>query len=175
MSAKDELPTRPVALPDVPPAGRVVEIVATPDERALVAQAIGVVDLAALRAGLRVSHFRKDGLEVTGEIRAHVTETCVVTGETFDSDVVAPVDIRFSPDGRDPNAPLDPDELVDLDAPDPPDLLIGGRIDLWAVVVEFLALALDPYPRKPGASFKGAGDEAPQSAFAALSSLRKSE
>ena len=36
---------------------------------------------------------------------------------------------------------------------DPPDLIIDGHIDLGAVTVEFLALGLDPFPRKPDAKF----------------------
>jgi hypothetical protein len=122
-----------------------------------------------------VSHFGKDGLEVKGDIHAHVTQACVVTGEDFETDVVAPVEIRFSPDGVDPNAPLDPDDLLNLDAEDPPDLLVDGRIDLGAIVGEFLALALDPYPRKPGASFEASEDAAAASPFSELSSLRKEE
>jgi len=44
-------------------------------------------------------------------------------------------------------------ELVDPDAPDPPEVLVGNVIDVGEAVAEHLALALDPYPRSPGASF----------------------
>jgi hypothetical protein len=56
---------------------------------------------------------------------------------------------------------------------EPPDLIVDGQIDFGAVVVEFLALALDPYPRKPGAAFAG-GDPEPvrQSPFEALRDLK---
>ena len=45
-----------------------------------------------------------------------------------------------------------------LDGADPPDEIGNGRIDLGALTAEFLALGLDPYPRKPGVSF---GESAP--------------
>jgi hypothetical protein len=36
---------------------------------------------------------------------------------------------------------------------DPPDPIIDGTIDVGALVAEFLALGLDPYPKKPGVEF----------------------
>jgi Large ribosomal RNA subunit accumulation protein YceD len=167
--------SRPVTLADVPPAGRDVSIITSEKERGAVARLLQLPGIAALEATLRVSHYGKDGLEVAGEIHAQLTQACVVTGEHFESDVVAPVEIRFSPHGQDPNAPLGADELVDPDAEDPPDLLVGGRIDLGAVATEFLALALDPYPKKPGASFSTYAEPGAESPFGALSSLKKRE
>jgi hypothetical protein len=37
-----------------------------------------------------------------------------------------------------------------------PDVISGGSIDLGEIAAESLALALDPYPRKPGEVFQGA-------------------
>ena len=47
-------------------------------------------------------------------------------------------------------------------------------VNFGQLAVEFLALSLDPYPRKPGAVFEGAGDAAPakESPFAALEALK---
>jgi hypothetical protein len=167
--------SRPVTLADVPPAGRDVSIITSGKEREAVARLLQLPGIAALEAALRVSPYGRDGLAVAGEVHAQLTQVCVVTGDAFESDVVAPVDIRFSPHGQDPNAPLGPDELVDPEAEDPPDLLVGGRIDLGAIVSEFLALALDPYPKKPGASFSTYAEPGAESPFGALSSLTKRE
>ena len=52
---------------------------------------------------------------------------------------------------------------------EPPDPIIEGRIDLGALAAEFLALGLDPYPRKPGVDFAAPADaSAPASPFAVL-------
>jgi hypothetical protein len=51
--------------------------------------------------------------------------------------------------------------------------MVGGRIDLGGVITEFLALALDPYPRKPDVSFQPAIEEKDPSPFAALAALKK--
>ena len=70
---------------------------------------------------------------------------------------------------------------VSLDADsDPPDAIVNGAIDLGALAVEFLTLALDPYPRKPGAEFAASdgagladhGDQDSGNPFAALAKLR---
>ncbi|MGO4336912.1 DUF177 domain-containing protein [Labrys sp. KB_33_2] len=164
--------SRPVHLREVPPTGRYFVIETNEDERRAIARQLGVPDVAALTAKLHVTPFRKDGLAVDGTIRARLTQICVVTAEPFESEVDAPVDVRFSPDGQDPNAEFDLAELHNPDAEDPPDLLSGDTIDLGAIVCEFLALALDPYPRKPGAAFEGDEDEAGLSPFAALNKLK---
>jgi hypothetical protein len=60
-----------------------------------------------------------------------------------------------------------------------PDVLSGGTIDLGEIAAESLALALDPYPRKPGEVFhdeiraRGRRSGARTSPFAVLSRLKK--
>ncbi|MBP0579009.1 DUF177 domain-containing protein [Labrys sp. LIt4] len=164
--------SRPVHLREIPATGRHFVIDTNEDERRAVARQLGLPSVAALTAKLHVTPFRKDGLAVDGSIHALITQICVVTAEPFESEIEAPVDIRFSPDGQDPNAEFDLAELNDPEAEDPPDLLVGDAIDLGAIVSEFLALALDPYPRKPGVTFEGGEDEASLSPFAALDRLK---
>ena len=43
---------------------------------------------------------------------------------------------------------------VALDAADPPEPMVDGAVDLGEAAAEQLALALDPYPRAPGAVFE---------------------
>lgn len=165
----------PLQVSEVPKLGRTFRITPSEAERAAIARIIGLPAIAALDAELHVEPFGREGVAVTGTIRARLTQVCVVSSEPFESDVTAPVDIRFSPDGRDPNADVDLNEIMDVDAEDPPDLLVGGRIDLGAIIVEFLALALDPYPRKPGVEFRQSQEEGEASPFAALKSLKSDQ
>jgi hypothetical protein len=165
--------SRPLTLGEVPAKGRDIALSTSEDERRGVAALLRIPGVSELTSVLHVERFGPDGLSVTGEIHAHISQICVVTSETFDSDIVAPVDIRFSPDGVDPNSDIALADLADPDAEDPPDRMVGGRIDLGTVVTEFLALALDPYPRKPGVEFSGeAADPDVASPFAALSRLK---
>ena len=49
--------------------------------------------------------------------------------------------------------------LLDADGPDRPETFAGDSIDAGALAEEFFALAIDPYPRKPGAALPPAGEE----------------
>lgn len=151
--------SRPLTLTEVPPEGLEIKIVATEAERAALARINDLPAVLSLEAALRARRWRGDGLEVTGELRALVRQTCVVTLDEFDSDVIEPIELRFAPPKEAPKPRSrrhepEPEAIEQnmLDD-DPPDPLIGGAVDLGAVVSEFLTLAVDPYPRKPGAEF----------------------
>jgi uncharacterized metal-binding protein YceD (DUF177 family) len=111
-----------------------------------------------VRSGSRVT--------VTGRLTAQVRQICVVSLDEFDSPIDEPIEILFDKNAPDPS---DPAALRD-DAPDP---IIGGVVDLGQVAVEFLALGLDPYPRKPGVVFEYREDDgAEESPFAKLVKLK---
>jgi hypothetical protein len=181
--------SRPLQAAAVPAEGLDVVLQPNAEECAALAQENDLRALTALEARLHVARRGSDGLEVSGHLLAKVRQTCVVTLEDFDAEVDEPVHLCFAP----PPAPAKsagaarrravkkserwkehvedepaPARIVDLeeDAPDP---LIGGAIDLGAIVGEFLTLGLDPYPRKPGARFSepapGGEEDGP---FAAL-------
>ena len=38
---------------------------------------------------------------------------------------------------------------------EPPGVVVDGEFDVGAVIAEYLSLAIDPYPRKPGVEFGG--------------------
>lgn len=166
----DETPlSRPVTLAEVPPEGLEIEIVATEAERAALARLNDIPAVLSLTARLRVRRWRRDGLEATGALEARVRQTCVLSLEEFDSDLSEPIEVRFAPPAEAPrprsrrHEETEPHEH-ELLGEDPPDPLVGGAADLGAVVAEFLTLALDPYPHKPGASF---AEPSPEDAAAA--------
>ena len=174
--------SRPVSVAAIPPEGLEIEIVASPAERAALAEHNGLVDIPALTARLRVKRWRGDGLEVDGELRATLRQSCVVTLEPFDAEIVEPLHMRFAPapgdaDRRRQRSPQAIAQAVehdiDIAGDDPPDPLIGGGVDLGSCVSEFLTLALDPYPRKPGAEFRepAPADKDEASPFATLRTL----
>jgi hypothetical protein len=129
-------------------------------------------------------------IHVTGTVRARVTQICVVSLDPFDSDIVEPVEVRFvsAPPAAaparvkgDPKTrrrgvqEMEPPPLaVEEGEEDPPDVIVDGRIDMGALAAEFLAMGLDPYPRKPGVEFTPPEPEPEvDSPFAALGDLRK--
>ncbi len=159
-----------------------LDLVATPAECEAVARELGLEAVRSLRGKLTVLRQARGVLQVEGEVQADIEQICVVTLEPFDSKVVEPVSIKFAPEAA-PGAPprkVDVAEAVEVSMDDdPPDPIINGRVDLGAVVVEFLSLALDPYPRKPGVAFETGvvAEEEPvaESPFAALAGLKRPE
>ena len=168
--------SRPLVISDVPPEGVTVDVEAAPAECAALASHNAIPAVHALHAELRARRWRGDGLELDGELRASVRQTCVATLEEFDSELVEPIHMRFAPPIEEgPRSRRRHDESAELTLEDdPPDPLIGGGVDLGAIVSEFLTLALDPYPRKPGAHFVDPSEDRPQiiSPFAALGRLK---
>ncbi len=182
--------SRPLQVEDIPPEGLDLTISATETERSAIAIEDGLENLAKLEASLHVSPWRGDGLAVTGELHARITQICVVTLEPFDSELVEPIDVKFAPvpASAEPSPRLAKDapnrrrrpppevpraQVVELDGEDPPDPLIDGRVDLGALVAEFLALGLDPYPRKPGVEFEATPvSGSAESPFAKLQALK---
>jgi hypothetical protein len=146
--------SRPLAVTAVPPGGLDLTIRPNEEQCAALAQQNKLRALTGLEAHLHVSHAGAEGLEVSGVLRARVRQTCVLTLEDFDAEIEEPVHLRFAP----PPAALAAQsgaeslQIVDIDE-DAPDPLIGGVVDLGAIVCEFLALGIDPYPRRPGAQF----------------------
>jgi len=114
-----------------------------------------------------------DGVDLFGHLEAKVTRVCGVSLEPFEQTIEEGFRVRVVPSGSS-NIWVPPggeDVSLDLDGDDPPEVLTGDRVDLAALLVEQLALALPPFPRKPGAVFESPDHDAPLSPFAALAEL----
>jgi uncharacterized metal-binding protein YceD (DUF177 family) len=165
----------PIAVAELPPEGADIELVPDERTRAELARHVEVLAVPTLVARLKVTP-GGGGALVEGTLEASVRQTCVVTLDPFECRIAEPIRVRFAPTGATQAVAAE----MEIGDEDPPDPLVDGTIDLAALVAEFLALAVDPYPRKPGAVFKALVEEAREtgdSAFAALAKLkdRKSE
>lgn len=142
--------SRPQAVDKITPAGLHVKISATAEECAAVAMRLGLLDLEALQAELELSR-DSDGLavHVSGQFIAKVQQACVVTLVPVPAIITETVTGCFMP----PEAmPSEEGGFTLADADDPViDPIIHGVIDVGELVVQHLSLALDPYPRAPGA------------------------
>jgi uncharacterized metal-binding protein YceD (DUF177 family) len=189
----------PIDVIALPPSGRSYTIEASEDERARVAQRLGLQKVAALSAVLEVAPGKKKGhIKVSGQVTADVTQACVVSLAPVPAHVTDAVSASFMTEERaaadklkkerakakGKTAETEEEEVLAAHGEDPPEVAIEGRIDLGEIAVVHLALALDPYPRAPGAAFdaKAWGVEpekdektASVSPFAALAKLKKPE
>ena len=162
---------QPLTWPEVQLGERIVRLSAGPDELAKIRRELELEALESLEADLTFRPWL-DGVEIDGRLNARATQLCGVTLEPFDVMIDEPIRLRIVPTGS-PNAPrsAEGEVVIDLDAEDPPDEAASASIDLAAYVVESLALALDPFPRKPGAVFVAPEITVSLSPFAALSRL----
>lgn len=168
---------RPFRTSDVTPDGVSVQVVTTAEERVAIARFLRILEVRTLSADLLVRPWRGNGFAVSGTITADVVQACVLSLEPVPESVEEPVDMRFLPADAMPGPAFDLEVEIDPEAEDLPDPLTGDTLDLGAVVVEHLALGLDPYPRAAGAVFDTAGDEITPdddrpSPFAALGKLK---
>ena len=159
--------SRLVDVANVPPHGTLVHVVATDEECAALAKDFKLPAIRSLKGDYRLTGSAK-GVHAAGTVTAEITQICVVTLEEFDSTLTETVEVDFAePSGMPPEPPTEMHEY------EPPDEIVNGHIDLGALTAEFLALGLDPYPRKPGVDFDFVGDERRESPFATLSKLKR--
>jgi uncharacterized metal-binding protein YceD (DUF177 family) len=115
-------------------------------------------------------------VEVEGRVVADIVQTCVVSLVEVEERIDEPFSVRFVPPGS-PEAPRPGVEaVVRADEPDPPEILAGPTIDVGALAEEHFVLAIDPYPRAPGASLPAEATLPPErgdSPFAALAELAR--
>lgn len=161
--------SRPQRVDTIGEREQTVVIEAGAAERAALAARFGLVAVDALTASLTVRR-EAAGIVVRGRVGGQVRQACVVTDAPIETVIDEPVALRFvdaEPGGT---------EEVELDADDLDDVPFdGGAIDLGEAAAETMALALDPFPRAPGAeaALRAAGvlsedDARPGNAFAAL-------
>jgi len=107
------------------------------------------------------------GFRLDGHLSVRAVQTCGLTLEPLPVEIERDFSLRIVE-----AVESDGDEIViDPDAEHDPDLAEDGRVDLGQYAVEQLSLALDPFPRKPGAEFVQPEEPAEISPFAVLRQL----
>ena len=151
--------------------GSGVTRILTPDgpARARIARALDLAALDAFEAEVTLAPSAA-GWTLSGRVRAQATQTCGLTLEPLPVEIDAPFLVLLAE-----TAEADPDEIVITLDDESPDLIEDGQIDLGQYAVEQLALRLDPFPRKPGATFVQPDEPAEISPFAVLKQLRPSD
>jgi len=153
-----------IQVADVPPTGKHVKLEATEAQRAALAEHLEIAAVDALTCDFEVRHWGRDGLVVHGRLEADVVQTCIVTLEPVREHVSDDFEVQFTAQeapatGHAGQGKDEEDEGMSVDI-DAPDVLDNGGTDLGVIATEYLALGLDPYPRKAGAAFSDHVEEA---------------
>lgn len=172
-----------VAASDVPPGGKDVSFEASGRTLKELADRLKVLGVVSLSGKAKIRPYRKEGLTVEASFQAEVVQTCVVTLEPVHQQIEESFTQRYLPEHMiEPEVEQVSNEreiAIDIEAEDAPEPMTGSGVEIGEAVAERLALALDPYPRKPGAAFEPPAEEAgdvPESKpnpFAALEKLKK--
>jgi uncharacterized metal-binding protein YceD (DUF177 family) len=126
------------------------QISANAEERAALAARFELPAIARLEASFSLKRAGTGVVHVRGAVEAEVVQSCVVTLAPVPAEIREEFAVDFS--DREPK----PEEAdLDLDADDPPEPIRNGHIDLGELAAQQLSLALDPYPRAPGAAVPG--------------------
>jgi uncharacterized metal-binding protein YceD (DUF177 family) len=165
--------SRLVPLPRRDGGEMVYPIAANAEERLLLARRLDLVALDGLTAEVRLSHDAA-GIRLAARLAADVVQLCGVMLEPFPSRIEDDFVLLYRDEAPE-------EDLLDALAEDY-EILDGTEIDVGEAVAQQLSLALDPFPRAPGAEIAGVAadlpgeaevEETPAGPFAALARLAK--
>lgn len=175
--------SRPVRAVDVPGGGGTYDIEATAAERDALVDRLALSALDALSGRVTLRPLAGGPMFVaTGRFTARYAQSCVVTLEPVAADADIEIALEYAPE--EPESEQPKEREFTLEDADPPEPIIDGVIDLGELLTQQLALALDPYPRKPDADLsdmladlpegrrRGVETEAPSGPFAKLARLK---
>jgi uncharacterized metal-binding protein YceD (DUF177 family) len=156
---------RPIPIERIGVAGLDMTVEAGAAECAALARRMNLPGILSLTCRFRLERDTADSLIARGHLIARVVQTCVVSLDEFTATVDERFTVRCVPDGEESD---DPD-------PEAPDEIpyVDGALDLGEAAAEQLALALDPYPRAPGAVLPEIEADPEAHPFDALASLKR--
>lgn len=165
-----------VRIDRLPAAGRDLDVSLDEATRATLADTLRLSAVDKFDAKLTIAPFR-GGIRALGRLKARIVQPSIVTFESVTQEIDEPVDRVFLPEGHGHKTTPGQEVFVDLEDEDFPDHIDGPEVDLSALLVEVLSLAIDPYPRLEGESLDALGlngDGEASGPFASLSKLKKS-
>jgi hypothetical protein len=124
-----------------------------------IARRLGVLDLRGFKATITLEHITGSHLiEVQGMVQATVEQTCVNTLQKLETHIRDEFEawfadlasaVPFAKAKAEIERKTGQSEVEMLDDKEDPDPVIDGKIDLGELAVQYLSLAIDPYPHLP--------------------------
>jgi uncharacterized metal-binding protein YceD (DUF177 family) len=152
-----------------------LDITADAEECAALAKRFGLSAIASLHVTGTLERLGRGRVRLRAKLNSEVTQTCVVTLDPLVNRIEEDLDILFDP-AHDDSEGSD----VAFDPASDREPLIGDSLDVGEIVAEELAVALDPYPRKPGIALEmdpneGGGTQPEGGPFEALAVLKRKD
>lgn len=122
-------------------------ITPTGDELVAIAKRVEVSEVLSLEATMTVARSKRGSdAEIYGNLTASVRQACVSTGAPVFNDISVPfsVPVKIKAEGDDfDDGDDDDDEVV---------VTTDGKVDVGELVLQYLCIEIDPYPRAGAAS-----------------------
>ena len=146
----------PVVVAQIPDTGLHRAFEAGEATRAAMADISGLREVMSASASFDLKLQSGGRVHVTGEVRARIGQTCVVTLDPIENEIDEVIDLMFAPPEQIPSLSALTEEAAESDEeiPDPPEPIVNGVIDLGRLATDVLFLAIDPYPRRQDAVFE---------------------
>jgi uncharacterized metal-binding protein YceD (DUF177 family) len=146
----------PVVVAQIPDTGLHRAFEASDAARAAMADLAGLREIVSASAFFDLQLKSGGRVHVTGEVRAAIGQTCVVTLDPIENVIDEVIDLMFAPPEQIPSLSALTEEAAasDEEIPDSPEPIVNGVIDLGRLATDALFLAIDPYPRRPDARFE---------------------
>lgn len=149
MELSSELDCR-IALHGRDGAERRIKVEANQEECDRIAERLMIPAVKALTCTYRLMPLHDHTVICDGWLDAQVLLACVVSGEIFEDFVTEAFRVRFVTSERETQQ-----DFLDPDVPD--EIIFDGQVvDLGALTIEQLALALPPFPRRSNMTEQGA-------------------
>lgn len=159
--------TRPVDVGRLPSGGAIYDLTATPGERAALAERFDLLGLDRLEAEVRLERLTGGLLRLSAALKADVVQACVVTLEPVRDGIDESFTVLYRAGAEAGETAVVLNGASELVEPLPSDIL-----DIGEAVAQQLSLALDPFPRAPGA-IAAPPEEGRVSPFAALAKWKE--
>lgn len=178
LSRQDRAFSRRFQVGQIPAGGLNDRFEAGAEERAEMAELLGLESLGSLSFTFELKPVGARRLAVLGQLRARLNQFCVVSLEPFEIDIDRPIEVEFVAEKELQRLQESADdELADPTAMDL-EPIEGDGIDLGQLAYEYLATEIQLYPRKPGIDFEWKpagtpGSEEDDGPFAALKVLKE--
>ena len=153
-----------LAIAKVPAGGQALNLLAGAEERAALAARFDLLALHGLSAELQLMPGLEGVVHVTGRLTAELEQACGITLAPVRQSIAEAVAWRLLPEGMEPSDGEDEPDDIETEQ---------GVADLGEALAQQLSLAIDPYPRAPGAEMpQGLGDDGAHGPFAKLLTLK---
>lgn len=136
--------------------GKTLTLTATEAERVSLIKRFDLESLSLFEAIITVRPFlgdarRADWVQANGKLRAEYAQRCVVTLQPVPQKLDLDLNLTFAPIVAMADDQIGSEIIIDPHQTDDLDPIENGKIDLGEAMAQQFAIALDPYPKAPGA------------------------